>query len=128
MNKKYIAYRGTFYTIEWYFDQRGRSEAREFFEQQTKLRQAKVLALFERMGDSGRIFDETKFRNEGDEIYAFKPQPDRYLSFFFKGKKIVITNAFVKKEEKMPRRQKERACRALESYKKRVEQGIYYEN
>jgi len=30
----------------------------------------------------GKIFDITKFRNEGDGIYAFKPQPDRFLSFF----------------------------------------------
>lgn len=49
------------------------------------------------MGEQGKIFDETKFRNEGDKIYAFKPQPDRYLCFFFQGKKIIVTNAFIKK-------------------------------
>ncbi|MBS4166988.1 hypothetical protein NEOC65_002090 [Neochlamydia sp. AcF65] len=48
------------------------------------------------MGNQGKIFDEMKFRNEGDGIYAFKPQPDRYLGFFFKSKKIIVTNAFVK--------------------------------
>jgi hypothetical protein len=39
------------------------------------------------MGDFGKIYDITKFRNEGDGIYAFKPQSDRYLSFFTLGKK-----------------------------------------
>ena len=44
------------------------------------------------MGDLGKILDITKFRNEGDGIYAFKPQPDRYLSFFTDNKKIIVTN------------------------------------
>jgi hypothetical protein len=48
------------------------------------------------MGDLGKIFDITKFRNEGDQIFAFKPQPDRYLCFFVVGKKILITNGFEK--------------------------------
>jgi len=38
--------------------------------------------LFKRIGDFGKISDKTKFRNEKDGIYAFKPQPDRLLSFF----------------------------------------------
>lgn len=128
MNEKFIAYQGTFYTIEWYFDHRGRSEAREFFEQQAKANQEKLFTLFKRMGDLGKIRDETKFRNEGDGVYAFKPQPDRYLSFFFKGRKIIITNAFVKKQDKLPRREKERALRAEYDYQARVNKGVYYEN
>lgn len=128
MNEKYIAYLGTRYTIEWYYDQRGRSKAREFFVQQDKPRRAKVVSLFERMGDLGSIVDETKFRNEGDGIFAFKPQPDRYLSFFFKGKKIIITNTFVKKEQKMSQQEKERALKAFDDYQKRVGQGVYYED
>ena len=79
------------------------------------------------MGDQGKIFDETKFRNEGDQIFAFKPQPDRYLCFFFKGKKIIVTNAFIKKVQKLPLNEKERALKAYQSYEKRVKEGVYYE-
>ncbi len=53
--------------------------------------------LFKRMGDFGIINDKTKFRNEGDKIYAFKSQPNRFLSFFIEGRKIIVTNAFKKK-------------------------------
>lgn len=59
------------------------------------------------MGEQGKFFDKTKFNYEGDGIYAFKPQPDRYLCFFFKGKKIVVTNAFCKKTQKLPMNEKE---------------------
>jgi hypothetical protein len=83
--------------------------------------------LFRLMGDQGKIFDETKFRNEGDKIYAFKPQPDRYLSFFFRGKKIIVTNAFIKKSQKLPQGEKEVALKAFQSYEKRMKEDTYYE-
>ena len=124
---KWLAYQGTAFTIEWYVDERGRSEAWEYYQQQPFGQQRRLLNLFRVMGDQGKIFDETKFRNEGDGIYAFKPQPDRYLCFFFRGRKIVITNAFMKKANKLPQNEKERARNAYANYVKRVNGGVYYE-
>ena len=94
-----IAYEGTEYTIEWYFDEKNYSQAYEFYSEQPLEKQRKALNLFRIMGNQGKIFDKTKFNNEGDGIYAFKPQPDRYLCFFFKNSKIIVTNAFVKKHQ-----------------------------
>lgn len=87
----------------------------------------KVLNLFKMMGESGKIKDKSKFRNEGDKVYAFKPQPYRFLSFFVSGRKIIITNAFRKKQDKLPRNEKERALKCMESYNARVTRGVYYE-
>lgn len=53
---------------------------------------------------------------EGDNIYAFKPQPDRYLCFFFTGKKIIVTNAFQKKSDKLPPNEKATAIKKMVSY------------
>lgn len=125
--KRKIAYEGGEFTIEWYYDGRGHSQALSYFEEQPKDKQRKLLNLFRLMGDHGKIFDETKFRNEGDQIYAFKPQPDRYLCFFFKGNKIIVTNAFTKKTPKLPANEKEQALKAYQSYEKRVKEGVYYE-
>lgn len=125
--KEYVAYRGSEFTIEWYHDERGGSQALEHFQTQTADKRRKVLKLFRLMGDHGKIFDETKFRNEGDKIYAFKPQPDRYLCFFFKGKKIIVTNAFTKKTQKLPSGEKELALKANRSYENRAREGKYYE-
>ncbi len=83
--------------------------------------------LFKRMGDFGRINDITKFRSEGDKIFAFKPQPDRYLSFFYAGNKIVLTNAFCKKSDKLPVAEKERAINRKRDYETRLKNGEYYE-
>ena len=122
-----IAYEGSCFTIEWFVEEKGHSPVLEYFLQQPKEKQRKILNLFRLIGDHGKIFDETKFRNEGDGIYAFKPQPDRYLCFFFKGKKIIVTNAFVKKTQKLPQNEKERAVKAQESYEQRVKKESYYE-
>ena len=82
--------------------------------------------LFKRIGDFGKISDKTKFRNEGNKIYTFKPQPNRFLSFFIEGRKIVITNAFRKKSDKIPKNQKKRAIDDRLDYLSRTEKGTYY--
>jgi hypothetical protein len=99
--KQYIAYKGREFTIEWHYDSKGKALALDFFKKQSKDKQRKLLNLIRLIGEQGKIFDTTKFRNEGDKIYAFKPQLDRYLCFFFREKKIIITNAFTKKNSKI---------------------------
>ena len=68
------------------------------------------------MGDFGKILDEQKFRNESDGTYAFKPQPDRYLCFFKKGKKIIVTNAYRKQSQKLPKSEKDLALKHMADY------------
>ena len=72
--------------------------------------------------------DKTKFRNEGDDIYAMKSQPNRFLSFFFEGNKIIITYAFAKKTRKLRKQEKDRAKAARKDYIERVREGRYYED
>ncbi len=91
------------------------------------LMQQKVFYLFKRLGDFGKISDKTKFRNEGDQIFAFKPKIYRFLSFFVKGKKIIVTNAFQKKSNKLPKDEKRKALECRKDYLKRVKEGSYYE-
>ena len=126
-NKEYIAYKGILFTIEWYFDESGYSQPFEYLMNLPPNMQKKTFHLFKRMADFGKINDKTKFRNEGDQIYAFKPKPERFLSFFFKGNVIIITNAFRKKADKLPQNEKERAIKNKESYYKRVKEGKYYD-
>lgn len=127
MEKERIAYEGIEYTIEWYYDGRGHSQAKTYFDKQPQDKQRKILNLFRLMGDHGKILNKTKFINEDDGIYAFKPQPDRYLCFFCKGKKIIVTNAFIKKTQKLPKNEKEQALKANQSYERRIKEQVYYE-
>ena len=126
-NLEYIAYEGEHFTIEWYFDKKGQSQALEYFHDMSNSQKRKLLMLFKRIGDFGKISDKTKFRNEHDGIYAFKPQPDRFLSFFTANKKIIVTEGFLKKSNKLPENIKNRAINIKADYLNRVKEGSYYE-
>jgi len=127
MKKKFIALEGEKYLIEWYFNDNEKSEALAYFKSLSDDRQKKFSYLLSLMGDAGKIFNEEKFRHEGDQIYVFKPSPDRFFCFFFDGAKIIITNAYEKKSAKMPQKEKDKALKAKVTYIKRVKEGSYYD-
>ena len=122
-DKSCLIYEGEKFTLEWYFDINGKSVAKEFYSKENEEMQRKFLVLVRRMGDTGKIFDKTKFRHEDDGIYAFKPQPDRYLSFFTDERKIIVTNGFRKKTEKLPKNEKDLAVKFRQDYFERKNGG-----
>jgi len=126
MKEKLVAYCGKKFTLEWYCDDQEKSEVYEYFIALTHDRKKKLIHLFYLLGDNGKIFNEEKFRNEGDQIYALKTTDDRFLCFFFDGAKVIITNAYEKKTAKMPQREKQRALKAKAAYIKRCKDGDYY--
>jgi phage-related protein len=127
MTKEYLIYVGSVFQLEWYFDENGESKAQEYFNRLDEKQQLRFLFLVKRIGDFGQISNKEQFRNEGDKIYAFKPQTDRFLCFFFTGQKIIVTNAFEKKQQKLPKNQKEKAINYMNDYIKRNQEGAYYE-
>ena len=127
MKKQFIAYQGEIFSIEWYFDDRGKSVILDYYEELSTKQKERLLYLFYMLGDTGKIRSEEKFRYEGDQIYAFKLAPDRFLCFFSEGAKIIVTNAFEKKSAKMPQREKQKALAAKKDYLNRNNRGSYYE-
>jgi hypothetical protein len=61
--------------------------------------QVKLAALVKHIADHGRLFNKTKFRKVDlrDNIFEFKLVDHLFFSFFYEGKKIIITNAYMKK-------------------------------
>lgn len=127
MKKNYIAYDGNELTIEWYFTDIGKSNALSYFKDLSIARKRKVAYMLEILGESGKIFNKEKFRNEGDQIYAIKASEDRFLCFFFDGAKVIVTNAYTKKSAKMPPLEKQKALKAKQDYINRVKLGTYYD-
>lgn len=127
MTKKFTAVEGDKYAIEWYFDLRGRSDPLEYFQGLSDARKKKALYLMKLVADRGKVFNKELFNFEKDKIFAIKPAPDRFLCFFYTGAKLIITNAYEKKTQKMPSREKERASKAREDYMMRCNKGTYYE-
>ena len=106
MMREFIVYQGPEFAIEWYYDVNGKSQPLDYFNALIDSQKRKFLHLVKLMGDFGQIRNKEKFNYEGDQLYAFKPRPDRFLCFFFKDEKIIITNAFEKKSRNYPARRK----------------------
>lgn len=115
------------YTIEWYYNRYGKSQAFDYFESIDKRLQMKLFYLLKRVADFGFITNKRLFNNEGDGIWAFKPKPFRFLSFFVSKRKIIITNGFYKKTQKLPETMKIRALNYRFDYLEREKEGRYYE-
>ncbi|XDD49687.1 type II toxin-antitoxin system RelE/ParE family toxin [Leptospira sp. WS92.C1] len=124
---EYLIYEGPAFSIEWYFDKSSKSIPLEFFESLSINEQEDFLVLVKKMADTGKIFNEQKFRNEGDKIFTFKPKPNRFLCFFTVGKKIIVTNGFLKRQDKLPPNEKIKAQAIRKDYLERTEAGTYYE-
>lgn len=117
MNKSdCVVYCGKFFTVEWFYNRDGFSQPFEYFLTTSPAQKRKFFVLVKRLAEFGKIMDITKFRNEGDGIYALKPKPDRYLCFFVSGRKLIITNGFCKKTAKMPGTEKQRCVLAKTEY------------
>lgn len=124
---EYIAYQGKKFTVEWYYNPNKKSQALNYYKRLSVVERSKVLGLFKRIGDFAEIKDTSKFNYEGDKIYAFKPVPDRFLCFFFERGRIIVTNAFRKKKQKLPLQEKEKALNYKNDYESRITRGNYYE-
>ncbi|MFI4937411.1 MAG: type II toxin-antitoxin system RelE/ParE family toxin [Candidatus Berkiellales bacterium] len=129
MNKKQIVYRaysGAKFTIEWYYNKNQKSDALEYYQSLDEDEREAVMTLFRTMADIGEIQNKTKFRNEGDKIYAFKTNQERFLSFFYYDKRIIVVNGFRKKSQKLPQNEKSKALKRQADYLERVSRGEYY--
>ena len=110
-----LVYDGDVFQIEFYVAASGEVPAEEWLEGLSDKQQQKFAALFVRLGDTGKIWNEQKFKHltGTDQVFEFKVDSGRILSFFFYGKRLILTHGFTKKSAKTPRREIDRA----ESYK-----------
>ena len=117
-----LVYEGQVFCVEFYVSPTGESPAEEWLEQRPLSVQQKFAALFARMGDQGKIWNEQKFKHltETEQIFEFKVDDGRILCFFFFGKRLILTHGFQKKGDKTPKREIERA----QEYKRGFEQRV----
>ncbi|MDF0674190.1 MAG: type II toxin-antitoxin system RelE/ParE family toxin [Nitrospira sp.] len=121
-----LVYDGMVLRIEFYVASNGIMPAEDWIDQLPHAAQQKFAALFVRMGDTGKIWNERKFKHltETDQLFEFKVEADRILCFFFVGRRLILTHGFRKTGDKTPKREIDRA----EAYKKDFERRVRYEN
>jgi phage-related protein len=115
-----LVYDGEIFRIEFYVAANGLAPAEKWLDDLNEKQQQKFAALFVRLGDHGKIWNEQKFKHltGTDQVFEFKVDDGRILSFFFFGKRLILTHGFVKRSAKTPKAEIERA----EVYKRDFEQ------
>lgn len=127
--EEYIFYQGGKFQVEFYFTETGEIPAKEYLENTSLDVKVKLAALVKYIGENGKIFDITKFRlvDPKEKIFEFKPLQHRFFNFFHEGGRIIITNGYMKKSQKVSRRDLEKAREIKKNYIYRVKGGNYYE-
>lgn len=117
-----LVYDGTVLRIEFYVASNGTIPAEDWLEELPLTVQQKFAALFARIGDTGKIWNERKFKHltETEQLFEFKVEADRILCFFFVGRRLILTHGFRKGSSKTPKREIDRA----ETYKKDFERRV----
>jgi len=122
LQKTHLIYDGSIFKIEAYVASSGNALAEEWLELLSPGLQKKFAALFVRLGDHGKIWNERKFKHleASNQIFEFKADSGRILCFFFFGKRVILTHGFFKKGDKTPKREIERAEEIKSDFERRV--------
>jgi len=124
----YIFYQGEKFQVEFFFNEKCELPAKQYFDSSGRQVQVKLLALVKYIAENGKLFDDTKFRlvDKKQKIYEFKSKAERFFNFFYKGRKIIITNAYSKKGQKVNQRELDKAINLKKDYEARIKGGDYY--
>lgn len=113
------------YRILYYADKNGKRPVEEFIDALDVKMRVKVFGRLELLEEYGPVLGMPFTRHLEDGIFELRAvcgnNITRILYFFVVGKRIVVTDGFVKKTQKTPRREIERAKRMREDWRKRNE-------
>lgn len=111
------------FEVEFYKTQKGREPAIEFLSSLDKQSRAKCLMILELLEEKGNELREPFGKHLEEGIFELRAKTRggavRVLYFFYAGGKIIITNGFIKKTQKAPRKEIKLAKRYRDDYVKR---------
>lgn len=103
----------------------GTEPAKDFILSLDKKMRAKMLRTIELLAHNGTDLREPNSKSLGDGIFELRARVgsdiSRVLYFFIVGHKVILTNGFIKKTQKTPPSEIDRAKRYRDDYLKRKE-------
>ena len=113
------------FSVEYYETEDGQRPAEDFIVAQDFKMQAKLFMMLEFLEEKGPALREPYSKSLEDGIFEIRAKHGsditRVLYFFVVGRKVILTNGFVKKTQKTPKREIERAKRYRADYQLREE-------
>ena len=114
------------YNIEIYEDENGKSEIQEYIKElqrrnnkSDKIKFNKIVSYIRMLSKNGLNLGFPFIKHLENDIWELRPLRDRILFAYYKEHSFVLLSIFMKKTQKTPRREIEKAKRILEDYKDR---------
>lgn len=112
------------FSVEFYTKENGEKPAKDFLLSVDKKMRAKLSRIIAVMEESGSLLREPYSKHLEDGIFEIRGKVgnniSRVLYFFYVGNKIILTNGFVKKTQKTPRKEIELAKQYRKDYLERI--------
>ena len=113
------------FSVEFYTKSNGEKPAKEFILSLDNKMKAKVLGIIDILEEKGNFLKELYSKHLTDGIFEIRGKVgsdiSRVLYFFYYGKRIVLTNGFIKKTQKTPEQQIKLAKEYRKDFLERVE-------
>lgn len=116
------------YNIEFYEDKRGISEIINYLKElryknnkDSRIKLIKITSYINQLSEMGLNLGQPYIKHIQDDIWELRPLRDRILFANFCNNNIILLSIFVKKTDKTPKKEIEKAKRLLIDYLKRRE-------
>lgn len=116
------------YKIVFWQDKNGYSEAQDYImelknksvkSKDARIKLNKIVEYMEMLEAYGTELGEPYIKHIDCEIFELRPLRDRFFFFFKQENRYVILNHFVKRTQKTPRREIEKAIRLMKDFNER---------
>lgn len=115
------------FDVDFYTLPDGTKPVQEFLDSLNVKMRAKALGSLKILQERGNTLREPFSKPIDKGVFElrikFASDITRIFYFFFDGKKIIMTNGFVKKTQKTPRREIEKALKYKADYERRITNG-----
>ncbi len=111
------------FNIEFYEDKNGKSEVRDYIRElensknkEERIKFDKIIAYLRLLRQSGLSLREPYVKKIDKEIWELRPARDRILFASLQGNKFILLSYFMKKTQKTPINEIEKARKLLKNY------------
>ena len=113
------------YDIEIYEDKNGKSEVGEYIkglqkknDKDSKIKFNKIIAYIRLLKKHGLLLGTPYIKHLDSDIWELRPLRDRILFAYWDNNKFILLSQFIKRTQKTPQREIEKAKRLLDDYKR----------
>lgn len=117
-NRPIIIYSGSLFTVEGAVRTNGECESKDFLDALVESERAKIFKIIKRLADFGVVQNPQQFKKVEGEIWEFKEFQRRILMYYLPDRRIILTHGFIKKGDRTPKTEINRANTIMNEYNK----------